>query len=176
MISESTDQAFFLNELLSPLERIDSIEQGVKLAMLGPEGSEVAEDRRKTPRHPYPYPFYITPLGPDGTPIVAETFSVIGSQITPFGIDFYHTQPIPHRLVVASLPYGDEQWIGLQLNLSWCRFNRFGWYDNGGKFIRIVDAPVYLLEEQSLPRPISPPAQARSRIKPTTDLRAKSAI
>ena len=33
-------------------------------------------------------------------------------------------------------------WIGLLLELTWCRFTRHGRYDNGGRFLAVVPSPL----------------------------------
>ena len=46
------------------------------------------------------------------------------------------------RFVIASLEWGDEQWVGLLMELTWSRFNRYGWYQSGGGFLRPATSPV----------------------------------
>jgi hypothetical protein len=98
-------------------------------------------EQRREQRYPYPYPIYLTPLEHEaGRP--GETFVVIGKQISPHGVDFYFREPIAHRRVIASLYAGEQGWIGLVLELAWCRFSRHGWYENGGRFLSVVESPV----------------------------------
>jgi hypothetical protein len=99
-------------------------------------------ERRREPRLPYPYPIYLTPINPSGVALVDETLIVIGKHLSEHGVDFYHREAIPHRRVIASLDAGDLGWVGLLLELTWCRFTRHGWYDNGGRFLAVVDSPL----------------------------------
>ena len=124
-------------------ELIDSIEKGVQQALEahGEQPPKVAE-RRGSRRRPYPHPFFLTPLSRASVPDTTSTFSVIGHRLSTGGIDFYHREAIPYRHVVASFPVHDDEWVAFVLHLSWCRFNRFGWYDNGGKFLRMVPSPL----------------------------------
>jgi hypothetical protein len=44
--------------------------------------------------------------------------------------------------MIASFEYGDDHWVGLVLQLTWCRFSRHGWYDNGGRFLQVAVSPL----------------------------------
>ncbi len=119
----------------------DQIVSVVEQALSASHPARRGSERRREQRFPYPHPIYLTPLeATDRRPI--ETFVVIGKQMTLHGVDFYHREPIAHRRVIASLDAGDHGWIGLLLELAWCRFSRHGWYDNGGRFLAVVDSPL----------------------------------
>jgi hypothetical protein len=121
--------------------REDSIGSVVEQALHCARPVRNGRERRREERHPYPYPIYLTPLdAPRGRR--DETIVVIGRQLSLHGIDFYHRDPIPHSRVIASLDAHEQGWIGLLLELTWCRFNRHGWYDNGGRFLAVVDSPL----------------------------------
>ena len=111
------------------------VEQALATAMPDRHGTE----RRRLMRWLYPYPVYLTPVDDGGFP---EPIVVIGKQLSPHGLDFYHREPVPYRRVIASLEGGEQGWIGLLLELAWCRFSRHGWYDNGGRFLAVVDSPM----------------------------------
>ena len=134
-------QSFDLTQ--SILDSIQSIEDGVQWALDSQSDREPqVSERRSRKRVPYPQPFFITPLNRHGESLVPETISVIGHRLSPAGIDFYHREAIPYRHVIASFPVQDEHWVAFVLHLNWCRFNRFGWYDNGGRFLRMVPSPM----------------------------------
>ena len=120
----------------------DPIRQTVQLALAGVHDQRKTLERRRETRFPYPYPVHLTPVATNGAPDVGETFVVLGKHISDHGLDFYHREPLPHRRVIASLPDGNQGWIGLLLDLSWCRFSRHGWYDNGGRFLAVTDSPL----------------------------------
>ncbi|HMC11400.1 MAG TPA: hypothetical protein VKH44_08925 [Pirellulaceae bacterium] len=130
--------------------RHDQIGSSVQAALLAVESRAPVLERRREARYPYPYPIHLTPFGASGQPEVDRTFVVIGKHIAPHGIDFYCRKPVADRRVVASLDCGGEGWIGLVVELAWCRFSRHGWYDNGGRFITVVPSP--LLELNDRPR------------------------
>jgi hypothetical protein len=119
----------------------DLIESAVERALGASHPSRRGSERRREQRFPYPHPIYLTPLEPAGSRPI-ETFVVIGKQISLHGVDFYHREPVAHRRVVASLEAGEQGWIGLLLELAWCRFSRHGWYENGGRFLAVVDSPL----------------------------------
>jgi hypothetical protein len=91
---------------------------------------------------PYPYPIYLTPLSPTEQPLLDQTVVVIGKHLSDHGLDFYHREALTYRRAIASLDAGELGWIGLLLELTWCRFTRHGWYDNGGRFVSAVRSPL----------------------------------
>jgi hypothetical protein len=132
---------------LEPRPRIvptddDAVRRLVRLALAGNHHPRPNAERRQDHRNPYPYPVYVTPLDSSGAVLADETISVIGRHLAERGIDFYYHQPVTHRRVVVSLAGGYDQWLGLLTDLTWCRFNRHGWYENGGRFLRVVPSPV----------------------------------
>lgn len=122
--------------------REDSVRSAIQLILAGNQQERKTFERRRDARFPYPHPVHLTPLDRDDLPQTAETFVVLGKQISEQGFDFFHRLPIAERRVIASLPNGTNGWIGLRLELTWCRFNRHGWYDNGGRFLGLVDSPL----------------------------------
>jgi hypothetical protein len=133
--------------------RQDRINASVQSALTAIEPFRRPLERRREARFPYPYPIHLTPYGEGGRADVNRTFVVIGKHLAPHGIDFYCPQPLAERRVIASLDCGREGWIGLIVELAWCRFSRHGWYDNGGRFIGVVASP--LLELDHRPRAAS---------------------
>lgn len=105
-------------------------------------------ERRREKRHPFPYPVYLTPVGRDGQTPIGETIVVLGKHLSELGFDFYHRSPLPHRRAIVSFETARDVWVGVLLDLSWCRFGRHGWYDNGGRFLGIVPSP---LGDEALP-------------------------
>jgi hypothetical protein len=43
--------------------------------------------------------------------------------------------------MIVSVEDGNNQWIRLSLDITWCRFIRYGWYASGGKFLGVVQDP-----------------------------------
>ncbi|HEY2882403.1 MAG TPA: hypothetical protein VGJ15_08220, partial [Pirellulales bacterium] len=52
---------------------------------------------------------------------------------------FFHAEPLVHRKMIASFHAGDNRWLGLLIDLWWCRFSQ-GWYESGGRFLQAVPA------------------------------------
>lgn len=120
--------------------REDPIADCVEQALSAAHPLRSGKERRRETRYPYPYPIYLTPITDSGI-LSPHTIPVIGKQISPHGVDFYHREPLPYRRVIASLDCAEHGWIGLLLELAWCRFSRHGWYDNGGRFLSVVESP-----------------------------------
>ena len=123
-------------------EPADEVRDGVHLALFSVQPIRRMSERRLESRYPYPYPVHLTPVDILGQPILDDTLIVLGKHLSDHGIDFYHREPFSHRRVIASLPVGDRGWIAFLLELTWTRFSRHGWYDNGGKFKATVNPPL----------------------------------
>lgn len=128
----------------------EEISNQVRLALASPQPERQFADRRREKRYPYPYPIYLTPVGRDGRTPEGKTVVVVGKHISDHGLDFYHREPLPHRRVIASMACGSGHWVGFLMDLSWCRFSRHGWYDNGGRFLQAVTSPLEDPEERAL--------------------------
>jgi hypothetical protein len=118
----------------------DAIASRVLAALMDRSTRRRGRERRSERRYPYPHPIYLTPLTSAG-PQIDETVQVIGKHLSEHGLDFYHREPLPYRRMIASLQVGGE-WLGLVLDLKWCRFTTDGLYDNGGRFVDTVPSPL----------------------------------
>ncbi len=99
-------------------------------------------ERRKEQRLPFPSLVVLHPVDDDGHTPRTETIVVSGKHLSESGLGFFHPEPLPYRRVVASLECPDGQWIAFLLDVSWCRFSRYGWYESGGRFLQTVDSPL----------------------------------
>ncbi len=113
--------------------------QGILSAMY-PHG--VTLERRGEIRYPYPHLLYLNSVGDDGFTPSGEPVVVVGKHLAEHGLSFYHAEPMPHRRMIVSLETGQGNWLGVLIDLSWCRFTRLGWYVSGGRFLQIVQSPV----------------------------------
>jgi hypothetical protein len=102
----------------------------------------VGRDRRDDRREPFPYPMHVTPVAADGRVLVDETIIVLGKHLSERGLDFYYEAPLPHRHVIVSWESSDGRWLALLLDLRWCRSTKYGWYENGGRFLEVVPSPL----------------------------------
>ena len=99
-------------------------------------------ERRSDQRYPFPYLINLTPVGADGTPSVQETIVVVGKHLSEHGLGFYHNRPLPYRRMIVSFETTGGTWVGLLIDLTWCRFTKQGWYESGGRFLQAVASPL----------------------------------
>jgi hypothetical protein len=126
----------------------DQVAAFVHAALTAVEPLRRTTERRREARQAYPYPIHLTPVTNGGRADSACTFVVIGKHLAPHGLDFYSRQPLAHKRVIASLDCGADGWVGLLVELTWCRFGRHGWYDNGGRFLGVVPSPLTELQDR----------------------------
>ncbi len=103
--------------------------------------SDGRRERRTERRFPYPRLIPLTPMDEDAQKSSGPTRHVVGKHLGPRGLDFFHGAPLPERYAVVSLPCATDRWVHLLLRITWCRFLRAGWYDSGGRFVRLVTWP-----------------------------------
>jgi hypothetical protein len=107
------------------------------LTRLYPHGR--CPERRSESRFPFPYLVRLTPVRADGRTPLAPSVTVVGKHISEHGLGFYHPTPLPYRRVQAEILGGDDATnLCVLMDLTWCRFNREGWYDGGGRFLEMV--------------------------------------
>jgi hypothetical protein len=95
-------------------------------------------ERRHENRYPFPYLVQLTPVASDGITPQGETVVVVGKHLSRSGLGFYHPRPLPHRRMIAMLETGSGQRLRFLVDLHWCCFTRQGWYESGGRFLRLV--------------------------------------
>lgn len=99
-------------------------------------------ERRRDHRYPFPHLVLLTPVLPEGATDDATSIVAVGRALSISGLGFFHPTPLPYRRVIASIEQTTGQWVGFLMDLNWCRFNRLGWYESGGRFVQVVDSPV----------------------------------
>jgi hypothetical protein len=105
-----------------------------------PQG-RVAE-RRMDQRYPYPHLLYLTSVAADGISPEGESVVVVGKALSERGLGFFYQQPLAHRRMIASLETFEMRWAGFLIDITWCRFTQYGWYESGGRFIQAVPSPI----------------------------------
>lgn len=131
-----------LETILVPTQSNDPLRRqvwGVLTAMY-PQGRIV--ERRMDQRYPFPHLLYLTPVGGDEASPEGESVVVIGKALSERGLGFFHPQPLAHRRMIASLETSGSQWAGFLIDITWCRFTQYGWYESGGRFIQTVPSPI----------------------------------
>jgi hypothetical protein len=101
-------------------------------------------NQRKEIRYPFPRLIHLVPadVGPDATVDPNKAMVVVGKNLSESGIGFYHPDPMPYSRVIASVEQSPNKWLGLLLQVKWCRFTKLGWYESGGRILRIVESPL----------------------------------
>lgn len=99
-------------------------------------------ERRTMSRWPLPVLLELRPLAREVPEALAIELVVVGKDLSESGIGFFHDRPIPYRRGVVTFHPGDGAPLAVEVDLSWCRFTRMGWYESGGRLIRVVDEPA----------------------------------
>jgi hypothetical protein len=115
---------------------VASIERGVQLALCTARAPHPAFERRQAARYAFPYPIRLVPLAADGTLLPQEAVFVLGKHLSVRGLDFYGAEPLPFRRAIVCFERDRRPVVQLLLELTWCRFCRPGWYENGGRFLQ----------------------------------------
>jgi len=100
-----------------------------------------AVERRRERRFPFPNLLYLSSLDEAGCSPVGAPLAAVGKTLSEGGLGFYHPAPLAERRMIVSLELAAGQWMSLLTDLTWCRFTRFGWYESGGRFLRVVRVP-----------------------------------
>lgn len=126
----------------------ERLQDAVTQVLHGLNSKTILRERRRDKRFAFPRPIHLTPVDDTDRP-VGETIVVLGKHLSEGGLDFYHEAPLPYRRAVASIETGAGQWVSLSMVLTWCRFTRHGWYENGGRFLEVVETPLPAVEHRS---------------------------
>jgi hypothetical protein len=97
---------------------------------------QVALERRRDERFPIPVLFRLTPLDDDRQPVESEASIVVGKNISKRGLSFFHEHPLPHRRALIALAQPGLGSFAAEIDITWCRFARPGWYESGGRLLR----------------------------------------
>src|SRR5438105_3104445 len=96
----------------------------------------VERDRRHDDRVAIPVLFRLTPFDANREPLEHEATIVVGKNICRRGVSFYHEHPITHRRALIELADPSVGSFVAEIDVSWCRFTKPGWYESGGRLIR----------------------------------------
>lgn len=134
-----------------PLRTADKRLSNVFHDLIHSGGAAGGRQRRNEQRFPYPQLIRMAPVGSDGRSPLGESIVVVGKHLSARGIDFYHREPLPHRRMIAWLETKGGQTHTVLIELLWCRFTSKGWYDNGGRLLKVVDLPPSVDHATTLP-------------------------
>ncbi|HEX4412485.1 MAG TPA: hypothetical protein VH107_02580 [Lacipirellulaceae bacterium] len=105
-------------------------------ALLASLQPSVVRERRRNERCPIPVLFKLTPLEAGSQPIPHEATIVVGKNISRRGLCFFHEQPISHRRAIIELMQPGLGEFAAEIDVTWCRFTKPGWYESGGRLVR----------------------------------------
>lgn len=95
-------------------------------------------EMRSSERTPYPNLIGLTPLKNESLREMGEPFYVVGKRIGLGGIDFFHNDKIEFHYALASFERNDDEHAHFVLKITRCKFRRPGWYESGGRFVKLV--------------------------------------
>ena len=78
----------------------------------------------------------VSPLDQTGQRLDDLSMIVVGKDISPNGISFFHEHPLPHRRAIVSFEHPEVGTFTMEIDLGWCQFTGTGWYVSGGKLVR----------------------------------------
>lgn len=133
-------EPFSVNEMFGNDQEVENI---IRRAVAGKQPLDRRIDQRRDARYAYPYPLTLVPLEVAQRGDQVKGIPAIGKQVTIRGIDFYTTSPITAKEVVCTF-HSPICSYALILELTWCRHNAQGWFENGGRFIEVWNSPASL--------------------------------
>jgi hypothetical protein len=95
----------------------------------------VSVERRSDERVAVPVLFRLTPLDERRRPVECEAVTVVGKNVSPRGLSFYHNQALPYRRALISVQHPTCDVFSAEIDISWCRFTTAGWYESGGRLV-----------------------------------------
>lgn len=102
--------------------------------------ASVLRDRRDLGRLAIPHLLKITPIDPQGCQ-QGEPATAVGKDLSRGGIGLFHHQPLPHRHVLVTFEDPRLERLSVEVELNRCRFSNLGWYESGGRLLRVADPP-----------------------------------
>ena len=96
----------------------------------------VERERRQDDRIAIPVLLRLTPYDDNQRPLDEEALIVVGKNISRRGVSFYHQQSITHRRALIEVADPVAGTFAAEVDISWCRFTKPGWYESGGRLIR----------------------------------------
>lgn len=95
----------------------------------------VSFERRRYGRIPLPMLLRVTPLDQTGRRLDELAMTVVGKDISPRGISFFHEHPLPYRRAIVAFDHPDVGQFTMNVDMGWCQFLRQGWYISGGRVL-----------------------------------------
>ena len=117
----------------------DKVRQQVWALLAGMYPTGTFIERRREQRFPLARLIRLTPVGREGLVPLAEPVVVVGKDVSERGLGFFHRQPLAQRRMIASIETRGGGWVEFLIDIHWCRFTQYGWYDSGGRLLQVVE-------------------------------------
>ena len=117
----------------------DAVGAQVRRVIAATAAPDIASQRRQSQRTAFPQLLRLQAVDPLTLVPQDESLVVVGRFLSEQGLGFFHQEPMPHRFVVVSIDVPGDAPTRLLLDVSWCRFTRHGWYESGGRFLRVAE-------------------------------------
>jgi len=101
----------------------------------------VERERRHDDRVAIAALFRLTPIDADRQTLEQQASIVVGKNISRRGVSFYHEKPITQRRALIELADPNVGSFVAEIDITWCRFTKPGWYESGGRLLRTA-API----------------------------------
>jgi hypothetical protein len=133
-----------IDTLVEPqLSRSAAMEQiEALLAWLNPP---VTYERRSDDRVAMPVLLQLTPLEENGEPVELAALTVVGKNISRRGLSFYHNEPLLYRRAIITVDHAGFDGFSAEIDISWCRFAKPGWYESGGRLLAVAPTEADLV-------------------------------
>jgi hypothetical protein len=123
----SPETALRANELIEEFRKLrHALERPVKF------------ERRGYGRIPLPLLLRLVPLDQTGHRMDDLETVVVGKDISPHGVSFFHEHALPHRRALVAFEHQEVGTFTMEIDLGWCQFTGAGWYVSGGRLIRSI--------------------------------------
>jgi hypothetical protein len=114
----------------------------------------VERERRHDDRVAIAALFRLTPFDGERQALEQQASIVVAKNISRRGVSFYHEKPITHRRALIELADPNVGSFVAEIDITWCRFTKPGWYESGGRLLRTA-APTEPPEPPGLPDVLS---------------------
>lgn len=105
---------------------------------------DVVVERRHDDRVAIPLLFRLMPLNSSSEPVCEDAVTIFGRDLSRRGLSFFHEHPLTYRRAIVSLEHPEFGRFAAEIDINWCRFTRPGWYESGGRLVRLADSKTRL--------------------------------
>jgi hypothetical protein len=99
----------------------------------------VTFERRAHERRSLPVLLTLVPLDAERRPLPDAAVTVVGRDVSRRGLSFFHERPLACRRAIVLLAHPEVAQFAAEIDVTWCRFTKPGWYESGGRLLRVVE-------------------------------------